>query len=392
MLHRSKLWIAASLLASAPFFAQQSSVKERTQKSFEQGQELRKAQLVPGYNAPAAISLVESWDVYLIATYLYWQARQENIEIGLVSQNDPEGIHVPGGDGPFSTTYNNNISTTDPNFTYRPGCRFGIGTRLGWDGWDASAIYTWFHGGIGSGVTPLPTTGTANNIIPPKYLYAIQGETDDFFYQNADQSWSWKMDFLDLSLARSSYSGTKFVLRPLFGARAAWIRQKLKTSYMGSTTYASTLGYTKSTNQDSSVSWGIGPRAGFESNWLLGYGMRLIGNGSLDVLYTRYRLRKNDQIAFLDGRASPIAENISVSQKIDYLRAHTDLELGFGWGSYFDYDNWHIDLWATYGFQIFWNQNMFRNFQDPSSMPGKSIAPNGDLFIHGLTVNGRLDF
>ena len=387
MLNLSNQIMAMMLLAAAPLFAQQDGTKARPQKSFEQGSKLNQAQFMPGYNAPASIQVVDSWDVYATATYIYWQASQENLEIGLISRDDPQGI-VNGDNAPFATSYKNNMSVTEPNFTYRPGFKFGIGANLGWDGWDAFAEYTWFHGAIGSGVAPL--TPNAGPVLPPngEYLYPNQLDQTPVaatFYQDADQSWHLKMDLLDISMGRSYYSGTKLTLKPFFGARGAWIRQALKTSY-------NAMNFSPAEQAESNnylASWGVGPRAGFDSNWLLGYGLRLIGNGSADILYTRYKTRKNNQTVNLNHLGN-ITQNFAVIQKTDYLRGHVDLEMGFGWGSYFDNDNWHVDLSATYGFQIFWDQNMFRNFENPSVT--KSFAPNGNLYVHGVTVNGRLDF
>jgi hypothetical protein len=391
LLTKTKIWMTASLLSTASLFAQPKNAPCRPQKSFEQGHELFQSQLIAGYNAPANIDVRDSWDLYVTASYIFWQAQEENLEIGLISQNNPEGVSGPQ-DTPFTTTYKNDMNVTAPNFTYRPGFKFGIGGNLGWDGWDAFAEYTWFHGSTGSGVQPLVSKTTTHPI--GQYLYPIQGEFQNAdFFQNANQSWGLKMDLFDISLGRSYYSGTKMTLRPFFGTRAAWIRQDLNTTYTGSTNYTNASGYFQGEFYNSSVSWGLGPRAGFDSNWLLGYGMRLIGNGSADLLYTRYETQANDQIFALNsGVLSPISENASVSQTVDYLRTHAALEMGFGWGSYFDNNNWHVDLSATYGFQIFWDQNMFRNFENPASAPGKSFAPNGNLYVHGLTVNGRLDF
>jgi len=388
--NQTKLWLAILLLATAPLIAQQETGKSRPQKSFEQGPKLTQSQLMPGYNAPASIQVVDSWDVYATASYIYWQAQQENIEIGMISKNVPEGLE----DTPFTTNYKNNISVTNPNFTYRPGFKFGIGANLNRDDWDVFAEYTWFHGGIGSGVTPLTPNTSTTSIPNGEYLFPLQGQFNDTtdFFKNADQAWRLKIDFLDLSIGRSYYSGTRLAVKPFFGARGAWIRQALRTTYS-----AENIVFTNTTAQqaefnDSSTSWGVGPRAGVESSWLLGYGVRLIGNGSADILYTRYETQSNDQGTHVTvPTVNPIAQNISISQTVDYLRTHVSMEMGFGWGSYFDNDNWHIDLSANYGFQIFWNQNMFRNFENTPDIT-KSFAPNGNLYIHGLTVNGRLDF
>jgi hypothetical protein len=405
LLPETKIWLATSIFAATAAFAQPSKSKNCVPAAPEQGHEMSKSQLMPIYRAPARIDVKSSWDVYVAGKFIYWQAREENLEIGLITRNDPEGIII--GDGPFTTTYVNNMNVVDPHFTFRPGFKVGIGANFDYDNWDAYAEYTWFHSTIKTGISPLAKdTATA---LPPngEYLIPIQGAagsmyfpgTGYFFFQDANQSWNLKMDFVDISLARSCYWGTKLALRPFFGARGAFLRQHLNTVMAGNTQYKSDtgLGYDTAVLHDSSVSWAVGPRAGFESNWLLGMGTRLIGNGSADILYTRYSLQTNEQLtneappSHYNTGGAPIATNASVSQEVDYLRTHAELELGFGWGTYCDNNKWHIDLAATYGFQVFWDQNMFRNFSS-TVMQGKSFAPDGNLYIHGMTLSASLDF
>ncbi len=408
LLTKTKPWVVASLLASTSIFAQQDNTKCRPQKSFDQGHEMSQSQLMSGYNAPARVEVRGSWDVYATGSFIYWQAQQENMEIGLLSHNDPEGKTSYGADLPFVSTgsnaYLNNMTVTSPNFTYRPGFKFGLGVNLDWDNWDGFAEYTWFHGSTGSGVKPQTgDTATGTSLPNGTYLYSNldaagsygvnAGTSVPYFYNNADQSWTLKMDFLDVSMARSYYSGTKLTVRPFFGARGAWIRQSINTTYNGSTNYTNANGYYNSHDNAYSSSWGVGPRAGFESNWLLGYGTRFLGNASADILYTRFVVHQDNKVVLhsSSGSATPVKTNAAVSQTIDLLRAHADLEMGFGWGSYFDNNNWHVDLSAMYGFQIFWDQNMFRNFVS-FNQQAKSFAPNGNLYVHGLTMNARLDF
>jgi len=398
-------WLAISIFAGAAVFAEPCKSKNCVIVP-ERGHEMSEGQVMPAYGAPALLDVRNSWEVYGTGSFIYWQARQENMEIGLISENDPEGKLTVGPDSPFRTAYVNNTTITSPHFIFRAGFKIGLGARLDWDGWDALAEYTWYHGKVSTGVRPLPPSTVGGGATHPngEYLYPFQGTPGGngnidvpvaFFFQSADQSWKLKMDFLDLSLARAYYSGTKLTVRPFFGVRGAWIRQGLKTSYTGNASYLDndSAGYyeTKITNFYSS--WGLGPRTGFESNWMMGRGFRLIGNGSGDILYTRYSLHSGQQTHLIvppGGGLNPIETNISVTQEIDYLRTHLDLGLGFGWGTYFYHNDYHFDLAATYGFQVFWNQNMFRNFEN--SLTAASFAPNGDLFVHGVTLNARFDF
>jgi len=407
MLYQFKPWMAVLLLAATPKL-QADACKNKT-PSYNQGHEASSCDMGSAYSAPACIVLEdESFDLYGTASFIYWQARQENMEIGLISKNDAEFFAPPlVGNDPFDTAYVNNMSITSPNFTFRPGFKIGIGARLGWDGWDAFAEYTRFHQTISSGVRSLPrsTAPLGSNHPNGEYLYPILGHPSadssllstfsglPYFFNNANQSWTLKMDFVDLSLARAYYSGTKLTVRPFLGVRGAWIRQNLTTSYNGTPVYLVSQGQRNTRVSTFYSSWGIGPRAGFESNWLIGRGFRFIGNGAADILYTRYHLHSGQKSYDLTPTPgdNPIDANYTVSQEIDYLRTHLDFEMGFGWGTYFDHNRYHVDLSATYGFQAFWGQNMFRNFENIDA-PAVSFAPNGDLFVHGLTASARFDF
>lgn len=371
---RNLIVLAMLVVATASYTQEKTCPKscfDTPKNCLRQGHEMTKQQMHCAYNAPANIQVRGSWDLYATASYLFWQAREENLELGLsTSTTAPDAISS------YSTV-------KYPKFAYRSGFKVGLGLQTDYDNWDAFAEYTWYH------------TGSVNTKFNPasgSFIYPIQGaiqEPADF--TSATQSWNLKMDLVDLSLARAYYSGTKLTVRPFFGARGAWIRQTLNTNY-----FDSSVNSDNTYMHSSSVSQAVGPRMGFESNWLTGYGFRLIGNASGDILYTRYDV-KFDQTG-PSTTASQIQTKIDASHA-DYLRTHAALDMGFGWGSYFNNNNWHIDFLAIYGFQVFWDQNMIRFFSQAApiggeSSPnfGKSFAPNGNLYIHGLTFNVKVDF
>lgn len=389
---KTKPWMVVSLLAAAAAFAQQDNTKCRPQKGFDQGHEMMQNQMMPAYNAPARVEVRGSWDIYTTGSFIYWQARQENMELGIISDYTAP---FSGGQLPLQSP---TVSTIiQPNAYYKPGFKFGLGVNLDWDNWDAYAEYTWFHGTTNTGVSPLiaspltsATAGQANYLFPKQATPSAAGTTS-IFYNSANQTWNLKMDFLDISMARSSYSGTKLSVRPFFGARGAWIRQNVIDLYNGNSGDSDSNAHWNVNVNRSLASWGVGPRAGFESNWMMGYGFRVLGNGSADMLYTRYDVRgtylRNDV-----SNPNHIASYAKFSgDHLDTLRAHANLELGLGWGSYFDNNNWHIDLSASYGYQVFWDQNMFPNFNDDVQLANFTV-PNGNLYIHGLNLTARLDF
>jgi hypothetical protein len=245
------------------------------------------------------------------------------------------------------------------------------------DNWDGSLNYTWLHSSVATSAVEPTTADPA--------LFSLHESPDivgDDEFDTASQNWRYKFDFLDGELARSYYVGKRLSFRPFFGARAAWIRQRYSQSLL----LASGAGATSSQR---STSWALGPRFGMNANWMFGYGIRAIANTSADLLFTRYNLRGNQE-SFLADRTIVSSADTSQS-KVNTIRPHAAIDLGFGWGTYFDNNNWHFDLAATYGFQAFWDQNMFRQFTDDVA-DATSFDPNGNLYVQGLNVSIRFDF
>lgn len=326
-------------------------------------------QLAPAYSAPARINVRGSWDVYAFGSFTYWQPRQENMELAFVNNTAATEI-----DGNF----------VNMDFKYKPGFKVGLGLDFNHDNWDAAAIYTWFRGSF----TQSSSVDGFNSEIYPLFGHMEAG--DNTAYNTAAERWKLHIDLLDVELGRSYYSGMSLTVRPFFGARGAWIRQNLSAVYA-----ALAPAFLNDTTFDVSQkthSWAVGPRAGLYTNWIVGQGFRLYGNGAGDILYTRYtKLNEHDTVV----QNGVLVDDVRARQQdLDYLRTHMELELGIGWGSYFDNNNWHIDLAAGYTFQVFFNQNMFRAYSEATfaSAGAYSRNPNGDLFIHGLTASARFDF
>jgi hypothetical protein len=323
--------------------------------------------MTAAYNAPARVDVRGCWDIYAEASFIYWQPLQENMEYAISSGGTSTDL-----DGTTAVPVSNNVVALSPN--YKPGFQVGLGMNFDWDNWDSYLQYTWFHNSTSSS-TNGPTGG---GVFP---IYGLPfGTSMGSFFGTGTSNWNLKMDVADWQLARSYYVGTKLTFRPYFGARAAWIRQKYTQTFVRPISVVATVNIS-----NKSTSWGIGPEAGLTANYLFGYGLRMFGDFEADLLYTRYRtsVHQTNTVG---------TQDIKVKQSgIGTVRPHTMLDLGFGWGSYFDNNNWHVDLLASYGFQVFWNQNMFRHFND-DVMAGNSFLPNGNLYVHGLTVTARLDF
>lgn len=324
-----------------------------------------------GYNYPARIQTRCPWDVYIDASFIYWQPMQENMEYAFKS-NANATIFAEG-------------RVLNQSFSFKPGFQVGIGFDWDMDNWDSHLQYTWFHGTHSSSTS---VNGSNNVLFPMVGLFSTTQATFDY----AKQKWKLNMDLLDGDLGRRHYVGTDLMFRPAIGMRAAWIRQDLTDTFTDGLTLtnAGTLKTTGKTH-----SWAIGPRFSLDTDWNIIGGFRLFGNGAADILYTRYtKLSTNSTLTNVNGIVSTSTGLIARQNGIAYLRPHLELELGMGWGTYIDCNNWYMDFAASYGFQVFYNQNMFRYYTETavSNVVETSPIPSGDLFVQGLNLTFRLDF
>jgi len=323
------------------------------------------------YNYPARTMTRCPWDVYFDASFIYWQPIEENLELA-------------ASVGPISSTGVIDGYLIQQQNNYKPGFKVGMGGNFDYDNWDLHAEYTWFHGSNSTSATA--PSGRVLAQVQGSPLNIVNGTAALTPYSNVDQTWRLKMDIAELTLGRWQYVGTKLTFRPSFGARAAWIRQKLQNNIyqVSSGTTVAEQEFTRN-----STSWAIGPQMGLDSNWMLGEGFRFYGCGEADILYTRYN-------RLSDSHMNEITGDITTTKERDYgtVRTHVDLELGFGWGTYIDCNNWYMDFTAGYGFQVFFDQNMFRRFNEVSSTVPSYLSqlPNGNLYVQGMTLTFRLDF
>lgn len=341
------------------------------------------------YSEWAAIDLECGWDTFITANFIYWEAMQGGMDLAIPGQGTITSGLVTG-----EATSAVGLKLLKTEFEYKPGFQVGLGWRGARDHWVLYSQYTWLHGttDTSSKNAPNPNVETVNGIsLPQDGVWLPMSWLPDAVNDistSISSSWEYKIDLVDAQISRPFYSGTNLVLEPFFGLRGAWIRQKLElTAELINAGNISLAGPTREANY-SSRSAAVGPRAGFNGNWLFCYGLRFEGNIAASLLFTGYDVKQNVQ--------SPDATGIfefPVKTKIDdlnVLRPNLDLSLGLGWGSYFCCRRYHFDLAATYDFNIFWEQNMMRYLAD-SVYAGTEASPS-DLYLQGLTIKTRIDF
>ncbi len=352
--------LIALLIASSPAFSQTSKMDEQN-NNFDQGHAVKSHQMMAAYNAPARIDVKGAWDLYVKGSFIYWNVSEENLELAI---SDANGVGLPIQGRPINV-----------DFEYKPGFKVSLGANFEHDDWDGCLTYTRLHQTSGVSSSPEQPSGT----LYPLWFHPSNVET----VSQISSKWKLDLDVLDFQLARSYYVGTHLTYRMHFGGRAIWLDQDYNVNAI------STIAANREvTSTNSSTSWGIGPRAGLETNWILGWGFRLSGNAAADLVYTSYKVKQQQQDDL--NPAGVLA--LDFKDKMNFLRPHNEFQVGLGWGTYLDNNNWHIDLSASYDFHIFWNQNVFRQFIGSGTNAGNSIVSYGDLYMHGLTASARFDF
>jgi hypothetical protein len=369
LLKSSKPWMVASLLGATSIFAQESC-KPVCEPCCEP-HELLQCPTLPAYNAPARIDIQCGWDVWGEASFLYTSAIQENME--------PAYEHNPGVTTTLGT---NNFSFVNMNFGYAPGFNVGLGMSFDYDNWDTSLLYTWAYSTANRSAAMSQAAALTGAGYIPAWSNSINSTFSTIPSTAFKAHWRIDFDFIDADLGRWYYVGTQLTFRPSIGMRAAWIKQKRHATFTD--ILSPSLQWL---DKEETHSWGVGTRFALDMNWMIGSGFRFFANSVLDVLFTRYHVNANS--SNLVGTAI-VLETDMYEKNINTLRPHVDLEWGLGWGTYLCNHNWHVDFSASYGFQVFWNQNMFRS--SGSSPNLRYIMPNGDLYVHGLTATAKLDF
>jgi hypothetical protein len=368
---RNELKAALAILGTVcvPMFAQtdqsmsDSRGQQQQQPGYVSGDAIKAGQLPGGYNQSAAIMCDDGWDVFVSADYIWWNWSQDRgMNLGFA------------GLGAFtSADVSLHPNTTNPG--YASGFQVGLGFVMkGMDDWNFYGEYTWYKNSASN-------SNAVAGTLPNALLTAnLTGSSDiSIAYNNAD--------FL---LQRSFYFGKKLTSNFYTGLRALWINNDASLTASGTLTALSSIvtgDYSNVYMSASNSSWALGPKFGFDANWLLGYGVKFLSNMSASVLYTRYTGDFSSSTTGTGKVITAFSGNSSVSineSNFGRLRPVLESYLGLGWGSYFGDNSFRLDLSIGYDF------NVHFDYVTNMTTPGGSGPSN--LYLHGLNVQARFDF
>ncbi|NGX44213.1 MAG: hypothetical protein K1060chlam3_00378 [Candidatus Anoxychlamydiales bacterium] len=345
---------------------------EEPKKAYNQGYAICESDLPKAYNAPGRIDICEGFDTFVTASFIYWEALGDQLDLGIVRFGalDPQEYEI-----------------IKLNTEYKPGFKIGLGYNLNLDNWDLYAQYTRFHSSTSTTFNP---SGSSSNTFQTTYFMAgHNGYTFGNFNGGIKGAWSTDLDKIDLELARSCYVGTNLIFRPFFGGSVHWLDERYDFNF----TYVNIPFFGNFKND----SWAVGPRLGLDAKWILYKGFSFFGHGAYNLLFCSNETTGSGS----ENESLPPAVNVLNytlnKDKQNILRDVTEVQIGFAWGSYFCQNKWHADFAISYEGQKYSHTNyMSRYAQTKTVVSNASIATvqvkPGDLFLHGLTVTARCDF
>ncbi len=357
-----------ALSAGSLFGDAQSSNANKTQTMpVDQGDVMTSSQMPSGYNHPARVNTTSDWDMFLTARFLYWDVFQEGMEMGPLYNANPL----------LGTTKSLSVNSLKFKDEYRPGFKVGLGWNTPFDDWVVSAEYTWFQHDINK--------GQPSNTFLASYFEFPTGVTNQFI--TSSHKWNIDLDVVDVMLSRPCYQGTRLTINPSFGLKGILLNQKY--SFTGNTAPIGGVSLNVPKAYVKTDSWAVGPSLGIGGNFLLGAGFRIMGSAEGALTFTRY-----NGIKYFFPQISPTTRSATGQDSAqNRVRAIGDAQAGFGWGTYLCNQKYHIDLSATYEFQIYWNQNMMNSYvANISAFPSISGTSPGNLYFQGLNVSAVFDF
>ncbi|MBN2479763.1 MAG: hypothetical protein JXA94_06005 [Parachlamydiales bacterium] len=311
------------------------------------------APTMPAYNAPARYNVCGSWDFFVTGTFLWWQAKEQGLEIALI-------------DGATSTEKG---QIEDMKFDYKAAFKVGLGYNTNCDDWTTYLQYTRMN------ITQNKTVTSSNFNSNVDFWVTALGDIQSA----AEARWELNHNVFDFELGRPYYSGKDLVFQPFFGIRAGWSDQEYRD-------IATAVDTTQQEVNVKSDSWLVGPRVGVNSNWYFIDEFGLIGNAALSVFYQKFNkltLKEFDV-------ATPNTFDKYYEDSIQTINSSIELLFGLGYGTYFDHNNWHFNIFAGYEAQIYFNQNMLRFYNEITD--GAPVVKPNNLIFHGLNVTARFDF
>lgn len=322
--------------------------------------------------------------------FLYWQADEDGLEYGTKMEATPI----------IGTASSTKTKLLDLDFEWDPGFLLGFGYLItDFDSWAVDLNWTHIHNDAHGKATAQGIEGqttVVDTIIPSwvNLLFELR-----FGASRASAHWDLHYDTLDIELKKTICLSERFMLKPHFGVRGAWIDQDYKASYdtvfllaAGAPTFTRTVTFKGDTDYKAG-----GLRGGSEIICRLTNEWHIFSQFSANFLYGKFNVEMkdlNDQ-SLGEGGVVPSLMNFTASEHFRRVRLSFEEAIGFGWESLFRCEQYRLCLRAAFEMSQWLQQNelfttfYFRGQDTITSFPVRS---QGDLSFMGVRLSAQFDF
>ncbi len=317
------------------------------------------------YNSSGRAEVVRGYNLFLVGEFLYWQPEENGLSYA-IKTNDP-----------LFTLPNDKLKFKNLDFDYDIGFRVGAGYNIPHDKWDL--YFNWTH--YNTHAEGHSRAHGTNGLFPT--WSGLNPDGAPFFVTHAKARLRLNLNMIDAELGREYYVGKWVTLRPSMAIRTGFIDQHYHIIYSPITLPGAVTGTDdiRLKNQY----WGVGPKAGIDSQWTLGAGFSIYGAAAFSLLFGEFEIRRNEVFENL-----PLP-TLKAHHDFHLVRAIADLAIGIGWDFMLAHDQYHFGIRAGYEQHLYFGQNLLDRvvFNEFNS----NIVSNlGDLSLQGWTGSLRVDF
>lgn len=255
-------------------------------------------------------------------------------------------------------------TTKSVEFGWDLGVRAGLNYRFAGDRWDTSLYYTRFQ-----------TQGKDHALAPnadADITTAFLGEWLTFGFVSSSGQIQWRilLNAIDAELGRDCPVSKYFSFRPYLGLKGAWIDQTIHSQWVSKEFRA-----TENLKNDF---WGLGPKAGVSTNWLLGslknHSFNLFGDASLALLSGRWTFQ-DIQKTFMHSSITGITDPVWAATFMFYGI------MGVSWDVAFNKNRSHYGARVGYEFQYWHDQLKIFTFLE-GTLHAALVLQGGMLDVH----------
>lgn len=334
------------------------------------------------FNFSKDMALACPSDFYFHADYLAMQPKMDGLEYAVTNTTGT----TSGAGFPLNGGEVLGFSTDNHSWHWGSGFRVGLGFYLNHDAWTVDLNWMWFKKSQEASSSAMNT----ETMIP---LWIVPGANSVAPITNntASARWHLSMNVFDLSIGKPYHVSRYFIMSPFFGVRAAWFDQHYRARY-GGLYGAGGVGQNGAEMDGKNDYWGVGTRAGMNTEWLLGGGWELLANLSFSLLFSKFDVRQEMALGTLSYDISH-----------DYYQniPNMEMQLGVGWGTYLNRRQHHLAFQLMYEFEDWFSQNRMRRFfhgdgvdalASGSFTSANDTISRGDLTLNGVSFKVLFDF